>query len=99
MKKFKLFLFALILCIPMVAQAETKYIDKVYDIVGETESSTVTIYFFHQTSCPHCQKENLFLDELEEEYQNKIIVKRYEVSNNVINNNYLKQLKERLEIK
>lgn len=98
MRKFKLFLFTLLLCIPMVAQAETKYVDKIYDIVGETENSTVTVYFFHQNGCPHCRKENVFLDELEQEYQDKIIVKRYEISNNATNRDYLEKVKERLEI-
>lgn len=100
MSKLKVFLFALILLIvPVFVNAESKYVDKVYDIVGENEVlDKVTIYFFHQTSCPHCRSENKFLDELETEYGDKIIVKRYEVSGSVINDEYLTKVKERFGI-
>jgi glutaredoxin len=38
-----------------------------------------TVYFFYGYSCPHCDKESKFLDQLEQEYGSKLIVKRYEV--------------------
>lgn len=99
MKKFKLFLFTLLLFIPVIVNAESKYVDKVYDIVGEQEVlDKVTVYFFHQTGCPHCREENIFLDKLENEYANKIIVKRYEVSSSIKNSEYLKKVKERLGV-
>jgi thiol-disulfide isomerase/thioredoxin len=38
----------------------------------------VTIYFFNGDGCPHCAEEEIFLDELMEEYPN-VEVKSYEV--------------------
>ena len=98
MKRIKLLLFAiLVLFIPTIIHAENTYKDNLYDIVGTEKTDTVTIYFFHQTTCPHCRKENLFLDELEEEYKDKLIVRRYEVSDNT-NSEYLLKAKERMDI-
>lgn len=98
MKKIKLLLFALCLFIfPFIVNA-SEYVDKVYDIVGEEKTSTVTIYFFHQNSCPHCKKENAFLDDLEKKYGDKLIVKRYEVSGSIKNREYMVQVKERLNL-
>lgn len=39
------------------------------------------VYFFYSDSCPHCHKEALFLDKLEDEYEDTVIIKRLEVSN------------------
>ena len=37
------------------------------------------IYFFYSNSCPHCHKEALFLDKLENDYSSKIKINRFEV--------------------
>ena len=98
MKKFIVVLLAVFsLFIPTIVKAENTYKDNLYDIVGSEESDTVTIYFFHQTTCPHCRKENLFLDELEKKYKDKLIVRRYEVSDKT-NSEYLIKAKERMDI-
>ncbi len=40
---------------------------------------TVSVYFFYSDSCPHCAKEEVFLDELEQEYGEQVVINRYEV--------------------
>jgi len=97
-KYLKLFLFSFIMIlIPCIANASTfNYTDQVYDIVGETESTKVTVYLFYSSSCVHCKAENAFLDDLQEQYGDTIDIKRYEVTQNATNNNYLKLVKERV---
>lgn len=99
MNKIKLLLFAiLVLFIPTKVFAEEVYKDNIYDIVGEEKTNTVTIYFFHQETCPHCKKENIFLDELQKKYKNDVIIKRYEVSKSKENSDYLVKAKEKMDV-
>ena len=60
LKHFKLFFFSLVMILlPCVVNASSfNYTDQVYDIVGETESTKVTVYFFYSSSCVHCKAEN-----------------------------------------
>lgn len=43
-----------------------------------------TLYFFYGEGCPHCAKEEIFLKEMEEKYQN-LKIKRYETYGNLDN--------------
>lgn len=43
--------------------------------------NVVELYFFYSDSCPHCAKEELWLDKLEQKYSKTLIIQRYEVSN------------------
>jgi len=97
-KYFKLFLFSFImLLLPCIVNASTfNYTDKVYDIVGEAESTKPTVYLFYSSSCVHCKAENAFLDDLENQYGDTIDIKRYEVTQNETNSNYLKLVKDRI---
>ncbi len=97
--KIKLLFLTLltILFIPVGALAFEEYDDKIYDIVGEKKSDVVTVYFFYSSACPHCKKENQFLDTLEEERKD-IVIKRYEVTSSSTNSEYLRKAKERLGI-
>ena len=95
MKKIKKILLILcLLLIPITTNALSKdYNDTVYKIVDKKiEEGKVNIYFFHRTSCPHCKKENKFLDEIEAKYKN-INIYRYEVSSSSENSKYLKEVK------
>lgn len=103
MNKIKLILFALaLLLIPNTivnADQGKAYKDNVYDIVNESNiEDKVVVYLFHQASCPHCQKENLFLDQLEKDYKDKIVVRRYEISMNDTNSNYYNEVIKKLNI-
>ncbi len=69
------------------------YRDVIADIVGNTDTSKVTVYFFHQTSCPHCQAETKFLNELKKKYDFNIL--KFEVSGDEKNANYMNQAKAR----
>lgn len=95
MKKIKKILLILcLLLIPITTNALSKdYNDTVYKIVDKKiEEGKVNIYFFHRTSCPHCKKENKFLDEMEAKYKD-INIYRYEVSSSSENSKYLKEVK------
>ncbi|MFH0952522.1 MAG: hypothetical protein V1838_05100 [Patescibacteria group bacterium] len=39
----------------------------------------VEVYFFYSQVCPHCSKEEVYLDKLEVEYGDKLNVNRYEI--------------------
>ncbi len=95
MKKIKKILLILcLLLIPITTNALSKdYNDTVYKVVDKKiEEGKVNIYFFHRTSCPHCKKENKFLDEMEAKYKD-INIYRYEVSSSSENSKYLKEVK------
>lgn len=96
MKKIKLLLFLFCLALlPVIASAK-EYVDKAYDIVGEKQVDTVTIYFFHQSTCAHCRAENVFLDDLEKKYGSDLRIKRYEILSSQKNRDYMNAVKERL---
>ena len=82
MKKSKLLiviLFILFIIPNSVLALSTNYVDKTKDIVGATEEENkINLYFFYGKGCPHCAKEELFLDELEDKYKESITIYRYE---------------------
>lgn len=49
--------------------------------IGQAAES-VDVYFFYSKTCPHCAKEEIFLDQLEEEYGDRINIHRYEATTN-----------------
>jgi len=53
------------------------------------------IYFFYGDGCPHCHKEELFLQKLETQYGDKIKVHRFEVWNNRDNAKLLQEAAKR----
>jgi len=65
MKKVVLIFALLLLCLP-------------FTIKAAPAQEPVNIYFFYGQGCPHCAAEELFLDQLEQEYGNDIKVYRYE---------------------
>lgn len=97
-KYFKLFLLTfIILFIPCIVNAKaTDYKDQVYDIVGEEESSKVTVYLFYSSTCVHCKAENAFLDDVASNYGDKIDIKRYEVTGSIVNSNYMDAAKAKV---
>lgn len=50
--------------------------------------NNVEIYFFYGIGCPHCEKEEIALKNIEKKYDN-VTIKRYEVSKNVKNQNLM----------
>ena len=76
MKKIKMLIIAFLLFIPFIVTADETDINK-----------ELRVYLFHQESCPHCQKEIEYLEELKEEYSNLDIV-TYEISKNEMNYNF-----------
>lgn len=45
-------------------------------------AETVDVYFFYSATCPHCSHEEIFLNSLEEQYGDQIVLHRYEVTSN-----------------
>ena len=48
--------------------------------VAGLADEAVDIHFFWSKTCPHCAKEEIFLDQLEQEYGDRINIHRYEVT-------------------
>ncbi|MBU0598123.1 hypothetical protein KKF61_03955 [Patescibacteria group bacterium] len=48
--------------------------------VSAKDNDSVEINFFYSDTCPHCAKEEVFLDGLEQELGDTILISRYEVS-------------------
>lgn len=80
MKKY-LLTFLIILFIPMFVKAE-EYQDVVAPIASIEASDKITIYFFHGDGCPHCAEESIFLNQLQDQYEDKINIVKYEVWHN-----------------
>ena len=60
-------------------------------------ANQVDIYFFGGDGCPHCAKEEIFLDQLEEQYPT-VSVHRFEVWHNSDNRELLKETAQKLGI-
>lgn len=56
-----------------------------------------TLYFFYGEGCPHCAKEEIFLKEMEEKYQN-LKIKRYETYGNLDNKGLMNQYKQKFGV-
>ena len=98
MNKLKKFLLTFLLVIsflifPQLVNAK-QFEDKIYDIVGEKKSETVTIYFFHSDTCSHCKAEKKFLESIKKDYPN-LVIRSYEVSSST-NYDYMKIAKDRM---
>lgn len=78
----KIIITALLLFIPFVVSADEK---------------TLRVYLFHQESCPHCKKEIQYLEELKNKYSNLDVV-TYEVSQNIMNYNFMNRVIEKTGI-
>lgn len=60
--------------------------------VSAQESEVVNIHFFYGTGCPHCAKEEIFLEKMSNIYGEKIEVKEYEIYYNLKNQNLLNKV-------
>ena len=65
--------------------------------VNAKEDDKITLYLFYGDGCPHCAEEKLFLDEIEDKYENFEIVK-YEVWKDKDNQQFLDKVKVELGI-
>ena len=76
----------------------TSYKDIVKDIVNieeiETSADKINLYLFYSETCPHCHKELVYFETLKQSnYQDKINIYTFEVSDQT-NNDNLKKVKE-----
>lgn len=94
-KKIGIVFLFLLLLMPLNVMAISKdYEDLVYGVVGEEiEENKINIYFFYGNGCPHCAKEETFLDELQDKYKDKIKIFRYETWYDETNKNNLFKIK------
>lgn len=61
-------------------------------------SSELSLYFFYGDGCPHCAKEEIFLDKLEKKYPD-IVIYRYEVWHDQDNARLLFEIASKLGVK
>jgi len=57
----------------------------------------IEVNFFYSQNCPHCQKEDVFLDNLEKKYP-EIEIKKFEVIHNQENQKILKEFYEKYRV-
>ena len=100
MKKYLLLLFSLFIFLPINRFAlADDYEDVLYEkLEVEKKEDVVNIYLFYSNTCPHCAKEEKVLNQLEEEYGDKIKVFRYEVNDDVDNLLLMYDVKELLNV-
>lgn len=82
MKKFIKILFLLVLF---------------FTSVNFVSAKEATLYFFYGDGCPHCAKEKVFLNEMEDKYED-LTIKRYEVFGNVENSKFMETYKQKLDV-
>ena len=92
-KILTIIIFLIILMPIKTVALSTDYVDKTKDIVGVTQEEKVNVYFFYGQECPHCAKEELLLDELEEKYKDEINIYRYETWHNNDNKDLMLKVK------
>jgi len=61
----------------------------------KTYAQTLDVLFFYSDACPHCAKEEVFLDKLEKKYL-ELNIQRYEVTNNKDNQELFRETAHRL---
>lgn len=100
MKKYLLLLFSLFIFLPINCFAlADDYEDVLYEkLEVEKKEDVVNIYLFYSNTCPHCAKEEKVLNQLEDEYGDKIKVFRYEVNDDVDNLLLMYDVKELLNV-
>ena len=101
MKKIRFLLLLLIIILfPFNVHAlNPKYKDKLYDIVDkEVEDGKINLYFFYGDGCPHCAKEEKFLDELAEKYKYTLNIYRFETWHDGNNKELMLKSKRRYNI-
>lgn len=100
MKKYLLLLFSLFIFLPINCFAlADDYEDVLYEkLEVEKKEDVVNIYLFYSNVCPHCAREEKVLNQLEEEYGDKIKVFRYEVNDDADNLLLMYDVKELLNV-
>lgn len=63
---------------------------------AQTTVKPIDIYFFWQIGCPHCEKEQTFLDKMQDKYSDSVNIQRFEISKNEHNIKLLTDLGKRL---
>ena len=68
-----------------------------FTCVTFVSAKDATLYFFYGDGCPHCAKEKVFLNEMEDKYED-LTIKRYEVFGNVENSKLMETYKQKLDV-
>jgi len=101
MKKFFLFLIAVIFFFVPILLVGTKFVfakERVDPVKLPSASfNRVDIFFFSSATCPHCAKERQFLDELKKKYP-EVNIKEYEVVEHPENRKVLKDYYEKYQV-
>ena len=92
-----IFLALLFVCPNNCYALSDSYVDNINDILKEeVNENKINIYFFYGDGCPHCEKEEVFLNELLEKYSEHINIYRYETWYNSSNKQKMLECKEKL---
>ena len=78
----KILLSLAFLFLPLLSQAQAK----------------PEVHFFYSDACPHCHKEALFLDRMENDYGSKILINRLEVVKNQANVDLMLEMASQLGV-
>ncbi len=70
--------------------------DKKTVFTSSDANSTINLYMFYGEGCPHCAKEEIFLDELSLDYGN-IVINKYETWHNEDNRKFYQEIKEKYD--
>ena len=95
--KLLIIIIALILLIipTSVNALSDKYEDKTAALVNvQPEENKVNIYLFYGNGCPHCAKEEEFLEEISNKYKEEINIYKYETWYDANNKELMLQAKE-----
>ena len=99
MKKNRLLIMTIaliLLIIPISVNAlSSNYVDKTAELVDvQPEENKVNIYLFYGNGCPHCAKEEEFLEELSKKYKEDINIYKYETWYDSANKELMLKAKE-----
>ena len=96
----KIIYLLLLFFIPTFAFAlSSDYQDKVADIVKVEKTEKINLYLFHRAECAHCAQERKWLEEIQDEYKDYLVVYEYEVSNDADNMALMEQVLLEMDIK
>ncbi len=98
-KIFKCLLLLFLVLLPVKSLALSKnYEDLLYKVLDEkVEEEKINVYFFYGDGCPHCAKEEEFLEEVKNDYGDNVNIFYYETWNNVDNKNKMLTVKSLLQ--
>ena len=92
-KFLKTLLAIMLLVTPLMVSADA-YTDKVAEIMGKEQGTTVKIYLFRGNGCPHCERALNWIEHINQEYRGLVESEVFEVWEDESNRELCYQVKE-----